>query len=147
MGGCIPTSFYSLLRRPQGSVLSPHLFALYLDDLVDGCSNGCFSFVILYADDFIILNATELHRATASTSCLLKELTWLDMSIHIKKACCLRIGHRFVFKCYPIVTLNGYSLPWVNDFKYLGISITISRTFKCSSYETHLLLFVERYFW
>ena len=115
----------------QGSVLSPYLFALYLDDLVDGRSNGRFSFVILYADDIIILSTTltELQRLLCACE---KELTWLDMVINIKKSWCLRIGHRFDFKCYPIVTLNGYSLPWVNELKYLGIFITSSRTFMCS---------------
>jgi hypothetical protein len=54
------------------------------------------------------------------------------MSINTKKSCCLRIGHRFDFKCYPIVTLNGYSLPWVNELKYLCICIISSRTFICS---------------
>ena len=48
----------------QGSVLSPFLFALYLDDLVDGRNNGRNSFVVLYADDILILTSSvsELQR-------------------------------------------------------------------------------------
>ena len=48
----------------QGSVLSPFLFALYLDDLFDGRNNGRNSFVVLYADDILILDlsVSELQR-------------------------------------------------------------------------------------
>ena len=64
-----------LLFVTQGSVLSPYRFALYL------------------ADGIIILSTTltELQRLLCACE---KELTWLDMSINIKKSCCLRIGHR-----------------------------------------------------
>ena len=82
----------------------------------------------MYADDIIILSTTltELQRLLCACG---KEL---DTFINIKKSCFLRIVHRFDFKGYPIVTLNGYSLPWVNENKYLGIFITSSRTSICS---------------
>jgi hypothetical protein len=41
----------------QGSVISPFLFAVYLNDLVDGRHNGRHSFVILYAGDILILTS------------------------------------------------------------------------------------------
>ncbi len=115
----------------QGSVLSPYLFALYLDDLIDDRTNGRTSFTILYADDVLILSST-LNELQHLLHMCEKELIWLDMSINIKKSCCLRIGHRFDSKCCTIVTVNGYSLPWVNELRYLGIFITSSRTFRCS---------------
>jgi exonuclease III len=115
----------------QGSVLSPFLFAVYLNDLVDGRYNGRHSFVILYADDILILTSslTELQRLLHACE---EELAWLDMSINISKSCCLRIGPRFDFKCYSILTTNGLPLPWATELRYLGVYILSSRVFKCS---------------
>ena len=39
----------------QGSVLSPFLFAIYLDDIFDYRFNDMSSFIILYADDIVLL--------------------------------------------------------------------------------------------
>ena len=79
---------------------------MYLNDLVDGRYNGRHSFVILYADDILILTSslTELQRLLHVCE---KELTWLDMSINIRKSCCLRIGPRFDYKCCSVLTISG----------------------------------------
>ena len=115
----------------QGSVLSPLLFAVYLNDLVDGRYNGRHSFVILYADDILILTSslTELQRLLHVCE---KELTWLDMSINIRKSCCLRIGPRFDYKFCSVLTISGLPLSWATELRYLGIYILSSRVFKCS---------------
>ena len=60
------------------------------------------------------------------------ELQWLDMSINIKKRCCLRIGPRSDSVCSKITCLSGVCLNWVNEIRYLGIYIVNSRVFKCS---------------
>jgi len=39
----------------QGSVLSPFLFALYLDDLAKSCDRARNVFIILYANDILLL--------------------------------------------------------------------------------------------
>jgi hypothetical protein len=115
----------------QGSVLSPFLFAVYLDDIVDHRKNGRHSFVIMYADDILLLASSicELQRLLFECE---RELSWLDMSINVTKSCCLRIGPRFDRKCCPINTMAGLSLPWVNELKYLGIYLVTSRIFRCS---------------
>ena len=48
----------------QGSVLSPFLFAIYLDDLIDFRRSNYSNFVILYADDIMLLSRSvcELQR-------------------------------------------------------------------------------------
>ena len=45
----------------QGSVLSPFLFAIYVDDVCGLCKPGCNLFVILYADDILLLSPTVTH--------------------------------------------------------------------------------------
>ena len=95
MGGCIFTFFKACFGVRQGSVLSPYLFVLYLDDLIDGRTNDRTGFVIMYADDIIILSST---------------LTGLQHLLRECEKSCLRIGHRFDSNCCPIATL-----PWVNN--------------------------------
>ena len=128
MGGCIFTFFKVCIGVRQGSVLSPYLFALYLDDLIDGRTNGRTSLVILNADDIIILSST----LTEPASWMWKRANLAWYVYQYKKSYYLRIGHRFDSKCCQIATLNGHSLPWVNELKYLGIFVTSSRTVKCS---------------
>ena len=67
----------------QDPVLSPYLFAMYLDDLVHHYSPGYSIGIILYADDILIIapSACELQRLL--TICDI-ELEWLDMSINVK---------------------------------------------------------------
>jgi len=115
----------------QGSVLSPFLFAVYLNDIVDHRVNGQYSFVILYADDILLITPSLYHLQTLLIECE-RELIRLDMSINVKKSCCMRIGPRCDTVCSNVVTANGFVLPWVDEIKYLGIVIIKSRTFKCS---------------
>jgi len=71
----------------------------------------------------------ELQRML--TACE-RELSRLDMSINLKKSCCIRIGPRCNIKCNNLTTSCGSDQPWVTDIKYLGVHIIQSRLFKCS---------------
>jgi hypothetical protein len=104
----------------QGSVLSPHLFAIYLDGIVDRLSFKHNFFVILYADDILLLapSLCELQRLLFICE---SELNWLDMLINVKKSSCMRIGPRHDIKCDNIVTTSGHALSWVDEIHYLGI--------------------------
>ena len=128
---CTSRFFQIKIGVRQGSVLSPHLFAVYLDDLVHHHSPGHGIRIILYADDILIIapSVCELQRLLSICEV---ELEWLDMSINVKKSCCIRIGQRCDAVCAAITTSNGSSLPWVNELRYLGIYIVQSRKFKCS---------------
>jgi len=77
----------------QGSVLSPFLFTVYLDDLSKLCDSDSSSYIILYADD-ILLIAPSLSKLECILHACERELTRLDMAINCKKLCCLRVGFR-----------------------------------------------------
>ena len=73
--------------------MSPYLFALYLDylgELIDP-ANDCY--VIMYADDILLLSAsvTFLERLLHLRE---NELACLDMAVNFKKSGCLSDGPR-----------------------------------------------------
>ena len=104
----------------QGSVLSPFLFALYLDDIWNNGELIPSSYVILYADDILLISSSVCELQRIFDVCE-RELVWLDMAINTKKSCCIRIGPRNDYACANITTSQGYSLPWTIEIRYLGI--------------------------
>jgi hypothetical protein len=111
----------------QGGVLSPYLFAIYIESVVDKIkqhqSLGCYiNFVcvsiLLYADDIILLapSVTALQQLLYICE---TELNWLDMAINAKKSACMRIGPQHSAECACITTLDGRDLQWVNSLRYL----------------------------
>jgi len=115
----------------QGSVLSPYLFAVYIDGIAGRFSIGHGFLIVLYADDILILAPSVTDLQELFSECEARLLA-LDMSINAKKSCCLRVGPRCESVCADIVTSSGLVLPWVNEIRYLGVFIMKSRAFKCS---------------
>jgi len=115
----------------QGSVLSPYLFAIYMDDLAKLCQYKCGMYIVLYADDILLLAPCVSKLQQLLTLCE-AELDSLDMLINVQKSCCLRIGPRSHVSCAPITCTSGAALPWVDEVRYLGVFMKRSRVFKCS---------------
>ena len=118
--------------------MSPHLFAIYIDDIVTKIARSndsskinlvCVS-IFMYADDILLLSPsiTLLQRLVNLVEA---ELTSLDMAINSAKSVCLRIGKRFDVLCSSIILSNGNVIPWATSCRYLGVYIQSYRTFKC----------------
>jgi len=56
----------------------------------------------------------------------------MSINFNVKKFSCIRIGHRHNVICASIMTCDGQPLHWVSEFRYLGVFIVSSRSFKCS---------------
>jgi len=54
------------------------------------------------------------------------------MSINVKKSSCIRIVHRHNVIYSSIMTGDGQPLHGVSEFRYLGVFIVSSGSFKCS---------------
>lgn len=76
----------------QGSVLSPFLFAVYLNDLASPRRNGPSSCIILYADDILLFSPSICHLQLLLAECE-RQLIDLDISINVKKS------DRAAFRC------------------------------------------------
>ena len=98
------------------------MFAVLLDDVVAHLIFSNKTLIALYADDILLLSpsVSELWRLLCICDC---ELKWLDLCINVKKTCCMRIGQRHDAICSNIVTSSGFTLPWVDEIRYLGVFI------------------------
>jgi len=67
----------------QGSVCHRSCL-LYVDDVCDLCKPRCNLFVILYADDILLLSPTVTAVENCMHACE-RELNWLDMAINCKR--------------------------------------------------------------
>ena len=133
------SSFFSLRAGVrQGGVLSPLLFSLAIDSIVSKIKSanvGCYISTIcccifLYADDILLLSPTVTGLQILLSVCE-KELVELDMRINAKKSMCIRFGPRYNVQCTELVLLDGSTLKWVDNCRYLGVFFVGGRTFRC----------------
>ena len=137
--GSAMSSFVSLkCGVRQGGVLSPHLFSIYIDDVIKHISSSkyccdvrfvCVN-IFMYADDLILMSpsVTVLQNLFKIVE---EELMALEMSINPSKSSCIRFGPRYDAPCANITAHDGSVIPWVESIRYLGIEMKSSRIFKC----------------
>ena len=112
---------------PQGSILGPLLFVIYVNDIVktvDTCD------IHLYADDTVLYFSDKNPRTVQQSlqSDLDKICAWMcknRLSLNCDKTVCMLIGNRKLLNKHEILNLNVNSriLDQVHCVKYLGISV------------------------
>ena len=135
---------------PQGSVLGPLLFLLFINDMPNYVSKD--STVRLFADDAVIYREIKTEQDSAllqqDLNSLLKwERDW-GMSFHPSKCNVLRVTRRkkIVESKYSI---RGHALELVDSAKYLGIILSKDMSWKThikmiTSKANHTLSFLQR---
>ena len=117
---------------PQGSILGPLLFSLYVNNLPNVCKNVD---MIMYADDTVIFTqAKSAGDAAHQLSLALNDLqTWLNDSclcLNVKKTVSMFFSKPKTTVAAVKVCLGGHELVNVEEFKYLGVLIDSKLSFK-----------------
>ena len=111
---------------PQGSVLGPLLFLLYINDItkLNFSSNSRLS---LYADDILLYKPISCKTSYEELQQDIERLSrWSDkhmLSFNTKKCKCMLISNR-QNHTPPSLSLNNQPLEFVREYKYLGIILT-----------------------
>ena len=120
----------------QGGVLSPHLFALFVDDLISELrrsNNGChvldlFLACIVYADDICLLAPCRSALQLLLNTCVTYGLRWC-LTYNPLKSKVMYFGkgtHSSTF------TMYGKNIEFVDRHKYLGVTVVAGLTFSAS---------------
>jgi len=123
----------------QGGVLSPLLFAICIDTIVErvktldvGCYINCICCsIFLYADDILLLAPTISGLQALLNACE-NYLNDVDMCINANKSQCIRLGRRYNTHCAALTTDSGGAINWVDCCRYLGVFFNSGCTFKCN---------------
>jgi len=115
---------------PQGSILGPLLFLIYIDDIIDDIEAN----ILLFADDTSILEA--IANPILSFEKLNRDLTRLNIwsnqwlvTFNPTKTEYIVFSKKLIKPDYPDLYLNGEKLQQVNTHKQLGVTFNSKMTF------------------
>ena len=127
-GSSFSQSFAMSQGIRQSGVLSPILFCVNCDDALNTLNNsglGCYVAglmisAVMYADDIILLTPSVGVMQNLIRLC---QSSFEDILLHlnVSKCAAVRVGARHMSPCASLEALDGSTIPWVNEFKYLGV--------------------------
>ena len=120
----------------QGGVLSPRLFAIYIDDLIlqlKKLNIGChiieiFLACIVYADDICLLAPCRSALQLLLDTCVSYGFSWC-LSYNPSKSKVMCFGK---ITQPPTFSMYGKNLEYVDRYKYLGVTIVAGSMFSTS---------------
>jgi hypothetical protein len=142
-----PLSVLSGVR--QGGILSPILFNLYVNCFLTSLRKldlGChvknlFLGCIMYADDLLLLSPSVVNLQRMLDLCdnMGREL---DIRFNCTKSKCICIGPHQMHNL-AIMTISNAEIKWVDEIKYLGLSIKSNKVFTIDYNDIRRKFFVS----
>ena len=121
---------------PQGSVLGPILFLLYINDIPNVISNESVK-TILFADDTCIYlsgkNANDLKELATNTMYELQEwfsLNRLTLNLDKTHFCIFHSPRKKIQPNYNDITIGNQKITRMNGIPYLGVNLDETLTWK-----------------
>ncbi len=116
----------------QGESLSPTLFSMYINDIVELMNSTPHMGIVIhdtkisvlkYADDIVLLSRTS-KGLQAGLDVLHQFCTDNMLSVNTKKSEVMCVSKRRPRNMPPALIYNSNKLKWVDHFKYLGVIFT-----------------------
>jgi len=132
IGGEESSTLYTNAGVPQGSILGPLLFLIFINDIVEVVKNH----IYLFADDAALLKTfTNIHEAIASINSDLEHLAqWANIwrvTFNALKTVFMIISLKLQTpNIYPPLLLNNTPLKQVQQECYLGMVLTSNMSWK-----------------
>ena len=109
---------------PQGSVLGPLLFLMYINDISEQLSCD----VRLFADDCVLYSRVDSDEDHSERLChaVRGVEEWCDkwlMKLNVKKCAVMRVSRRKEVK-EPCYVIGAEKVEVVDEYKYLGVKLT-----------------------
>ena len=141
---------------PQGSVLGPLIYLLYVNDIMD-CDIA--SDLSMFADDTaMVAHGKVLADVVSQVNHDMTKLTgWFNankLSVNLDKTKCMFFSKNAHEDCeLPILEVNGIQLKFVNNFSYLGIVLDnklqfndhIKNNIKKAGHKVYMLSRIRQY--
>ena len=137
--GCYSNYFDVLTGTKQGGVISPKIFTLYMDELIDRLERrgiGChlidlFIACLLYADDLCLIAPTRSAMQELLRVCE-EYCSEYCLSFNVKKSKVLIFGNAKSDSICNLV-LNDKCLDFVDEWKYLGVTVVSGKNLSFSA--------------
>ena len=139
---------------PQGSVLGPFLFLIYVDGLTNIPLSG--GSLVLFADDLLlhkVIHTTyDFQALQEDVNSLTKWIGDHNLSLNVRKCKSLLVSRKHTFLSGQSVQIGDESLEKVQSYKYLGVVINSNLTWSdhisrlCSKAKQQLGLLYRQFY-